>query len=283
MLTTADSPASSSTPIRTSFSPRWRPPRRGSPPPGTTAWPGTASPRCATSTPSFSPNSRVAGPLARAVACGAVGRYVGPIRGPQSPRLSTMASTRGTTVIERESVVDAPADEVWQRVVTPEGINDELRSWMAMSMPRGAESMTVDNAPIGRAWLRLFGVLPFDYDRLTIAELQPGRAFREESTMLSMRRWQHERSVTPTAAPKPLSTIALPSTCGQGSVSPRRRSRPPSVRCSAPAPATATALRRGLAREHRGAMRLTASRDTPNTLTDVRHHIRGTRPNRDVR
>ena len=66
---------------------------------------------------------------------------------------------------------------------------------------RGAESMTVDNVPIGipigRSWLRLFGVLPFDYDRLTIAELQPGRAFREESTMLSMRRWQHERSVTP--------------------------------------------------------------------------------------
>jgi ligand-binding SRPBCC domain-containing protein len=112
-----------------------------------------------------------------------------------------MASIRGTTVIERESVVDAPADEVWRRVVTPEGINDELRPWMTMSMPRGAESMTVDNVPIGipigRSWLRLFGVLPFDYDRLTIAELQPGRAFREESTMLSMRKWQHERSVTP--------------------------------------------------------------------------------------
>jgi hypothetical protein len=77
---------------------------------------------------------------------------------------------------------------------------------MAMSMPRGAESMTVDNVPIGipigRAWLRLFGVLPFDYDRLTIAELQPGRAFREESTMLSMRRWQHERSVTPDGSTK---------------------------------------------------------------------------------
>jgi hypothetical protein len=40
-------------------------------------------------------------------------------------------------------------------------------------------------------------VLPFDYDYLTIAELQPGRSFREESTMLSMSRWQHERSVTP--------------------------------------------------------------------------------------
>jgi ligand-binding SRPBCC domain-containing protein len=104
-------------------------------------------------------------------------------------------------IIERQSVVDAPTEQVWARVVTPEGINDELRPWMTMSMPRGAESLTVDNVPvgvpIGRAWLRLFGVLPFDYDRLTVAELQPGRSFDEQSTMLSMRHWRHERSVTP--------------------------------------------------------------------------------------
>jgi len=45
--------------------------------------------------------------------------------------------------------------------------------------------------------LRLFGVLPFDYDRLTIAELDPGRSFDEQSTMMSMRQWRHQRSVTP--------------------------------------------------------------------------------------
>lgn len=112
-----------------------------------------------------------------------------------------MKSKVTETVIERECVVDAPADAVWQRVVTPAGINDELRPWMTMSMPRGAQSLTVDTIPIGeplgRAWLRLFGVLPFDYDQLSIAALEPGRAFREESTMLSMSRWRHERSVTP--------------------------------------------------------------------------------------
>jgi ligand-binding SRPBCC domain-containing protein len=104
-------------------------------------------------------------------------------------------------IIERQSIIDAPAEQVWERVVTPEGINDELRPWMTMSMPRGAESLTVDNVPIGvpigRAWLRLFGLLPFDYDHLSIAELEPGRRFREESTMLSMRQWRHEREVTP--------------------------------------------------------------------------------------
>jgi ligand-binding SRPBCC domain-containing protein len=82
-------------------------------------------------------------------------------------------------IIERQSVVEAPAEQVWARVVTPEGINDEVRPWMTMSMPRGAESLTVDNVPIGtpigRCWLRLFGVLPFDYDRLCIAELDRGR------------------------------------------------------------------------------------------------------------
>ena len=104
-------------------------------------------------------------------------------------------------IIERQSVVDAPAEQVWARVVTPEGINDEVRPWMTMSMPRGARGLTVDNVPvgtpIGRAWLRLFGVLPFDLDRLTIAELEPGRSFDEQSTMMSMRTWRHQRTVTP--------------------------------------------------------------------------------------
>ena len=111
-------------------------------------------------------------------------------------------------IVERECIVDAPVERVWARVVTPEGINDELRPWMTMSMPRGAESLTVDNVPvgepIGRCWLRLFGVVPFDYDDLTIAELRPGQGFHEESTMLSMRLWRHERSVTPEGEGKTL-------------------------------------------------------------------------------
>lgn len=115
-----------------------------------------------------------------------------------------MGSARESTVIERQSSVGAPADAVWRRVVTPEGINDELHPVMTMSIPGSARGMTIDDipvgTPIGRAWLRLFGVLPFDYDDLVIAELQPGRAFHEESTMLSMRLWRHERSVTPDGA-----------------------------------------------------------------------------------
>lgn len=104
-------------------------------------------------------------------------------------------------IVERQSTIEAPAEQVWARIVTPEGINDELRPWMTMSMPRGNEDLTVENIPVGqpvgRCWLRLFGVLPFDYDDLTIAELWPGRGFHEESTMLSMRLWRHERTLEP--------------------------------------------------------------------------------------
>jgi ligand-binding SRPBCC domain-containing protein len=104
-------------------------------------------------------------------------------------------------IVERQSIIGAPSERVWARVVTPEGINDELRPWMTMSMPRGRESLTVDDIPIGRpvgrCWMRLFGVLPFDFDHLMIAELWPGRGFDEQSTMLSMRRWRHERTLEP--------------------------------------------------------------------------------------
>ena len=107
-------------------------------------------------------------------------------------------------------------------MVTPEGINDELRPWMTMSMPRGAKDFTVDTVPVGtpvgRCWMRLFGVLPFDYDDLMIAD-RGGRGFDEQSTMLSMRSWRHDAPSIPQAMPKPLcaiashSSYALPCAC----------------------------------------------------------------------
>lgn len=88
---------------------------------------------------------------------------------------------------------------MWARAVTPEGINHELGPWMRMTMPRGLRGKTIDDidppARPGRSWLLLLGVLPFDYDDLGIAELGPGHRFLERSTMLSMRTWEHERTV----------------------------------------------------------------------------------------
>jgi ligand-binding SRPBCC domain-containing protein len=102
------------------------------------------------------------------------------------------------------STVPAPARGVWRRVVTPEGINHELAPWMRMTMPRSLRGKTIDDVQpgqhLGRCWLLLFGVIPFDYDDLGLAELGPGYRFLERSTMLSMRRWEHERTVVPAGA-----------------------------------------------------------------------------------
>lgn len=99
------------------------------------------------------------------------------------------------------SIVPASAAAVWERAVTAEGINDEMRPWMTMSLPRSISHLTIDNVevgrPLGRAWLRLFGVAPFDFDHLMIARVEPGRRFVEESTMVSMRSWGHDRIVEP--------------------------------------------------------------------------------------
>jgi hypothetical protein len=103
--------------------------------------------------------------------------------------------------IVHASVIDADAGRVWSRVVTPEGIRDELMPWMTMRMPRAIEELEIDEVPVGeelgRAWLLLFGFLPFDYDRLVMAEIGPGHRFHERSSMASMRVWEHERTVEP--------------------------------------------------------------------------------------
>jgi ligand-binding SRPBCC domain-containing protein len=101
---------------------------------------------------------------------------------------------------ELTSVVSAPEAEVWARVTTPEGFNGELMPLMRMTVPRRMRGRTIGDvsAPerLGRSWLLLFGFLPFDYDDIGIAELGPGSRFLERSTMLSMRAWEHERTVT---------------------------------------------------------------------------------------
>jgi hypothetical protein len=103
--------------------------------------------------------------------------------------------------VERSSVVSASAADVWARVVTPEGINDEFWPWLTMSMPKDTADLTIDTLalgdPVGRSWLRSFGVLPVDYDDLTIVEVEPGRRFLEQSRLFSAPQWQHERVVEP--------------------------------------------------------------------------------------
>jgi hypothetical protein len=101
--------------------------------------------------------------------------------------------------VEQTTEVAAPANVVWERAVSPEGINHELAPRLRMTMPRGLRDATIDDVavgePLGRAWILLFGFLPVDYDDLALAELEPGHRFLERSSLLSLRVWQHERIV----------------------------------------------------------------------------------------
>jgi ligand-binding SRPBCC domain-containing protein len=102
---------------------------------------------------------------------------------------------------EVSSLIPAPTQEVWERIITSEGINHELRPWMRMTVPSGIERLEPESVElgkrIGRSWVLLLGVLPFEYDDITLVELEPGRRFLERSPMLSQRSWQHERIVEP--------------------------------------------------------------------------------------
>jgi hypothetical protein len=106
--------------------------------------------------------------------------------------------------VEQTSVMAGDADVLWARAISEEGINDELRPILRMTMPSRLRGKTIDDVevgvPLGRSWILLFGLIPIDYDDLFLAELGPGHRFVERSSMLSMRVWQHERSVEPVDA-----------------------------------------------------------------------------------
>jgi ligand-binding SRPBCC domain-containing protein len=100
--------------------------------------------------------------------------------------------------IELSSRLDADPEAIWERIATPEGINDELRPWLRMTVP-GDQDLDLNSIEVGRSlgrsWVLLFGLIPIDYDEITIAELDRGRGFVERSTMLSQRAWEHVRTI----------------------------------------------------------------------------------------
>lgn len=106
--------------------------------------------------------------------------------------------------IERSSSLPISAEAAWARVVTEQGINDELAPWLRMTMPKRLRGRTIDDVAaevlagegeLGRSWILLFGVLPVDYDDLRIVELEPGRSFDERSQTLAFCVWLHHRAI----------------------------------------------------------------------------------------
>jgi ligand-binding SRPBCC domain-containing protein len=93
----------------------------------------------------------------------------------------------------------APRDAVWAHATSMRGVNQELWPLAQMTHPRDVTSIgAVGDAPVlgqrlFRSWILAFGVLPIDYDDLTLVELEPGRRFLEHSSMATQREWIHER------------------------------------------------------------------------------------------
>ena len=63
-----------------------------------------------------------------------------------------------TWTFRHSSVVPAPPHAVWNRVVTPEGINDEMRPWMTMSIPRGVGDVSMAAAELVGASGHVHGI-----------------------------------------------------------------------------------------------------------------------------
>ena len=101
------------------------------------------------------------------------------------------------------SPLRAPAEQVWAHASTFAGVNRELWPLVRMTYPPTSSRLTPDTFPVGRtafrSWILLFGLLPVEYDDITLVELEPGRGFYEVSRMLAVREWRHRRSVRPTA------------------------------------------------------------------------------------
>ena len=103
--------------------------------------------------------------------------------------------------LQTKSIIAASPEEVWSRVTHPDGINYELGPVLRMTVPKELQGKTVQDVALGqricRSWFLLFGLIPFEYDDIVIAEREHGRRFRETSSMLSIRAWEHERTLQP--------------------------------------------------------------------------------------
>ncbi|WP_216695033.1 hypothetical protein [Dietzia psychralcaliphila] len=115
--------------------------------------------------------------------------------------MSPGGSRRAGSAVEvvRSSVVRAPRDEVWARVVTAEGVSDEFRPLLRMRFPAGLAGASIADLPlgrsIGRAWILLGGVIPVEYDDLVVVEVEAPRYLQERSELGSCRVWEHRREL----------------------------------------------------------------------------------------
>lgn len=95
--------------------------------------------------------------------------------------------------------VPASVEDVWTWSTSIRGIKLEMWPILKITFPKGMTGIDKDTTlakPLCRCQFLLLGIVPIDMSKLTFVEFDPGHRFVEQSPLLSMRSWRHERVVT---------------------------------------------------------------------------------------
>lgn len=115
--------------------------------------------------------------------------------------LYTAEATIRTVRVQIESTIPASSAELWDWSTSVRGVHAEMRPILKLAFPKGMTHIPRDGSGLGRSLgnctFLLLGFLPIDLSRLTFVEVEPGRRFVEQSPLLSMKSWRHERTLTP--------------------------------------------------------------------------------------
>lgn len=106
-----------------------------------------------------------------------------------------------TVSVTFESKVPATPGELWKWSTSVQGVDTEMAPVLKLDFPEGMEKIPEGRdtlgKPLGNCKFLLFGLIPVDLSRLTFVEIEPGRRFVEQSPLLSMKDWRHERVIAP--------------------------------------------------------------------------------------
>lgn len=98
--------------------------------------------------------------------------------------------------------VPVSTQEAWAWSTSLESVRAEMRPLLKLVFPKGMTDIganTMLGKSLGRCQFLLFGIFPVDMSKLTFTEIVPGHRFVEQSPLLSMHAWRHERVITPAA------------------------------------------------------------------------------------
>ena len=108
-----------------------------------------------------------------------------------------------TVRVSFESKVARTPGELWKWSTSVRGVDAEMAPVLKLDFPKGMTHIPEDGdslgRPLGNCKFLLFGLIPVDLSRLTFAVVEPGRRFVEQSPLLSMKYWRHERVIQPGA------------------------------------------------------------------------------------